>query len=85
MNSEPGENVVWENTIDQGTFAVRVDRKDRYTGQLKVAVAATGEVLLDEEVTLAYGAIFGPDVADLAEWKERGIEVVDEWIEGQKT
>lgn len=79
-----GESVVWEDTVDGGEFTVSVTRNSSYKGQLRVRVAATGEVLLDEEVGLAYQAIFGPDMADVEDWEERGIEVIDEWIERQK-
>lgn len=33
--------------------------------------------LLSEPVSLAFGARFGPDVADVAAWQCRAIEVVD--------
>jgi hypothetical protein len=34
-------------------------------------------VLLEREVSLAYGAMFGPDVADVAQWQEMAIEAAD--------
>jgi hypothetical protein len=40
------------------------------------------KVLLDEEVTLTYGASFGPDISDVALWEDKSVEVIDKLIEG---
>jgi hypothetical protein len=62
-------DIVWENTIDGGTWGCKVVRTQQYVGQLTVWNTASGEVILDQQVGLAYDAIFGPDVDDLAAWE----------------
>lgn len=74
-------NDVYFNTVDGGRFSVRVERLDEYHGKLTVKVVETDETLLDVGVSLSYGAIFGPDVSDVAEWQDRSIVVIDKWIE----
>jgi hypothetical protein len=80
--SDPDE--VWANTVDKGRFAVGVTRTGDHRGKLLVTVVATGEVLLDEEVGLAYDALFGPDVTDVAEWEGAALGTIDRWIDEQK-
>lgn len=69
--------VVWENTIDQGAWGCKVVRGGAMKGQLSVWNVATGEVILDKEVGLAYDAIFGPDVDDLAQWQGMILGAID--------
>ncbi|MEW6635469.1 MAG: hypothetical protein AB1425_01495 [Actinomycetota bacterium] len=70
-------DVVWRSKLD-GKYDVYVERTDDYTGVLKIAMGE--EVLHSEEVALAYGALFGPDVDDVADWQERAVRVVDHRI-----
>lgn len=70
-------NVVWENTVDQGAWQVMVERTEPYQGLLTIVRTSDGKEVLREEVVLAYDALFGPDVADLASWQARCIEVID--------
>jgi hypothetical protein len=72
-------NVVWENTVDARTWHCQVTRipEDPYRARLRVTRILNDEVILDEEVGLAYGAPFGPDVADVSDWARRVIEVID--------
>lgn len=72
MSGEP--QVVWKSELD-GRYDVRVLRKSDYTGDLVVSDGA--EELHREEVTLSYGAIFGPDVADVAAWCDKACWVID--------
>jgi hypothetical protein len=65
--TDPG--VVYENTIDGGKWGCKVIRTEPYVGQLTVWNIASGTVILDERVGLAYDAVFGPDVDDLAGWQ----------------
>jgi len=73
---------VWKQTVDNGTFTCEVigDPVNGYLGMLSVTVTKTGEVLLDEEVGLSYGAQFGPDVGDVADWQDKCIKVIDEYL-----
>lgn len=68
--------VVWENTVDQGVWLVRVVRTAPYQGLLSV-IKVGGEVVHEEPVGISYDAPFGPDVADLGQWMDRAIEVID--------
>lgn len=40
----------------------------------------TDEGLCAEEVDLAYGAKFGPDVGDIHDWQERAIKLVEDRV-----
>ena len=66
--------VVWRSKLD-GKYDVYVERTGEYTGVLVVTVGE--EILHSEEVGLAYGALFGPDVDDVADWQETAVRVVD--------
>lgn len=54
---------------------------DRGTvGRLIVKVIASNEVILDEKVPLIAGAIFGPDLDDVARWQKQCIAAIDQWL-----
>lgn len=71
------DSVVWENSVDQGIWAVKVVRIAPYQGKLTVTHVALDKMILETEVGLAYDAVFGPDVADVAMWQESCIEAID--------
>lgn len=72
------DNVVWTSTLD-GKYEVTVTRTDNYHGELTIS---EGDLVLHREsVGLSYGAIFGPDVADVTDWRRISVEFVD----GQKS
>lgn len=68
--------VVWESNLDN-RYDCKVTRNSEYSGQLKVLDTETNQDLLDEEVFLSHGAFFGVDVADIADWRDKIIAVVD--------
>jgi hypothetical protein len=71
----------WDQTVDDGRFRCTVEQEgDGYRGTLKVVVVETGDVLLEEKVGVSYAALFGPDVLDVAEWQDKCIKVIDEYI-----
>jgi|SoiMethySBSTD1v2_1073268.scaffolds.fasta_scaffold08041_15 hypothetical protein len=71
---------IWGGTVDNGKFTSLVMPTDNpRLGQLTVVLNETGETLLDKEVNLAFGAIFGPDVADVEAWINDSVEVIDAW------
>jgi hypothetical protein len=72
--------VVWEAKLDE-VYDCKVTRIDEYKGRLTVT-DLFDKVLLDEEVTLTYGASFGPDISDVALWEDKSVEVIDKLIEG---
>jgi hypothetical protein len=72
------DNVVWTSTLD-GRYEVTVTRTDDYHGELTISEG--NQVRHRESVGLSYGAIFGPDVTDVADWRRIAVEFVD----GQKS
>jgi allophanate hydrolase subunit 1 len=74
-----GHDVVWQQTLDGGAYTLRVTRIDEDHGRLQVSVT-DGVQLHEQEVPLAYGALFGPDMGDVADWQEITVNVVDEYI-----
>lgn len=70
-------NIVWRAELDNGQYICKVTRLSSYTGQLTVENTADSNTILDKEVCLSYGAQFGPDVEDVAQWQEMIIEAVD--------
>lgn len=68
---------IWEATVDGGQFACKVERINENNGTLTVVELISGKELLRESVGLSYGAIFGPDVDDVATWQDRCIEAID--------
>jgi hypothetical protein len=73
------DKYIWKNTVDGGEYVCSVIRheKDLYKGYLFVVRVEDGKVLLNKEVPVSYGAIFGPDVADLYDWEEQCIGAID--------
>lgn len=80
MTGEERADVIWEQTVDDGAFQCLVIRTGDYRGRLEVMVAATGKKLLNEDIGLMFGARWGPDIDDLAEWQEKAIKVIDEYL-----
>ena len=79
MTDEPGTDAlpVWQSMLD-GHYDVRVTRTEHiHLGTLKITDTLDGRVLLDETVPLSYGALFGPDIADVQAWQIRSIAVID--------
>lgn len=77
MATDVGEGqTVWEATMDD-RYRVTVTRLASHRGRLRIVDTASEELLHEEEVHLEYRAIFGPDVADVAEWQETAVRVVD--------
>jgi hypothetical protein len=68
--------IVWESKLDE-MFDCKVVRTSDYTGRLTVVNTVTTDTILDKEVDLSYGALFGPDVSDVAHWQDMIIEAVD--------
>jgi hypothetical protein len=75
------DDVIYENTVDQGEWEVLIARTGPYTGRFTITRAADGREIYDRTVHLAYGARFGPDVDDVAQWQERAIRVIDNYKE----
>lgn len=67
----------WQSDLD-GHYDVRVLRTEKtHVGTLRITDTRDGTVLLEETVSVSYGAVFGPDIADIELWQQRAITVVD--------
>jgi len=67
-------NRIWAAKLDDH-YDVIVDRIGAHTATLKVMDG--DNILYQQNVALAYGAQFGPDVGDIAEWQEIAADTVD--------
>lgn len=67
-------DVIWTVKLDK-RFDVKVTRTGDHTADL--TVAENGVELYYEPVTLAFRALLGPDVADVAQWEEIATKFVD--------
>lgn len=65
---------IWEATLD-GVYECRVERLSRDVGRLTMRQGDND--LLDKEVALSWGAAFGPDVGDVADWQTICAEAAD--------
>ena len=75
-NSEH-ERLVWYSRLDQ-KFQVEVHRIDDRSGCLIIFDHVNQmSVIYTEHVDLSYGAVFGPDVADVRYWEDKVCSVVD--------
>lgn len=74
---ESHPEVVWRTKVD-----------DRYLVEVRGVSRSKGELLIfdhknnDEkiagwDVALSYGAVFGPDVADVKDWEEKVLDFID--------
>jgi hypothetical protein len=71
---------VWEARLDE-RFQCRVIRETESTGKLEIEQG--GDVLFSKPIALAYGAVFGPDISDVAYWEDICINFVDGLADGQ--
>lgn len=73
-------DVIWTRTVDDETYrAVVVGIEgESHTGILTVSEIATGMTIHTQSVGLSYGAVFGPDVADVALWESITLSVIDD-------
>lgn len=74
---------VWSATVDNGAFKVTVNRDEERSAVLTVVHVASETTILTSQVGLSYGAIFGPDVADVAAWQVMSLDAIDEWMAQQ--
>jgi len=61
------ETEIWSSMLD-GRYTVAVHRLGPYRGELTVRDGIG--LMHRREVTLMYGAIFGPDVDDVSAWRD---------------
>ena len=76
----PARDSIWESGIDNGAWRAEVTgTDDTSVGLLRIYHGETGEQRFEQPVTLAYGAMFGPDMDDVYQWQE----TVLSWIDNQ--
>lgn len=76
-DSSTHPNLVWWSRLDR-RFQVEVQRVGSHNGELVIFDHADGDKeLLREKVGLSYGAVFGPDVADVNAWQSWCMEFID--------
>jgi hypothetical protein len=64
------DQVVWTDEMDGGAYVAKVVHTEMpYYGKLTLTETATGKVLVDETVVLAFDARDGADEDDVLEWK----------------
>lgn len=69
--------LVWRSKLDN-RYLIEVHRTDDSHGKLYVFDHNKGDQeIFSQEVGLSYGAMFGPDVADVNEWQEKVLDFVD--------
>ena len=68
------DQIIWESTLDN-RYAIQVVRVAPYLGKLVIREA--DEEIFSQQVGLSYGATFGPDVSDIADWQEIVLGFID--------
>lgn len=72
--------IIWEAKLDD-IYDCKVTRLSEYKGKLTM-INQFDRILLEKEVGLLYGAVFGPDIDDISYWEELCVEVIDKMVEG---
>ena len=67
---------LWDAILDNKYF-IYVIRTGEHVGQYNILDIDTQQDVFSCEVSLAYGAIFGPDVGDVQKWCDMGVDFVD--------
>lgn len=74
-------DIVWQSAVDD-RYRVTVVRTAPYRGALRIEDREVGWILHEEEVSLSYDAMFGPDLADVGRWQEITVQVVERGRDG---
>lgn len=70
--------IIWEEKLDD-LYICKVTRISENRGKLTM-VDPFDRILLEQDVGLLYGAIFGPDIEDISYWQDLCIGVIDAQI-----
>ncbi|OGY65837.1 MAG: hypothetical protein A3A16_02105 [Candidatus Harrisonbacteria bacterium RIFCSPLOWO2_01_FULL_44_18] len=69
--------LIWRNKIDK-RFLIEVRRAGNYSAKLFIFDHQKNDrPIACWRVSLAYGAMFGPEVADVNEWQEKVVNFID--------
>lgn len=75
--TEFGSGVVWAQVLDC-RYCMEVVRTEPYKGEFRVFDGYDDNKLVwKENVSVSYDAIFGVDAGDMEEFKDKGIDIVD--------
>jgi len=67
----------WARVLD-ARYGMEVQRVEPYRGKYCIFdLDDNDRLIFSEDVNISHDAIFGPDIADVYEWSERGIEIID--------
>ena len=78
-------DIVWNSKLDE-RYLIEVRRTGELTATLLIFDHENDdEELISFDVGLLYGAPFGPDVADVAEWQEKILDFVDNKDKKERT
>jgi hypothetical protein len=66
--------IIWASTLDN-RYEVQVVRLAPYIG--KLTIRDDGEEIFSQQIGLSYGAVFGPDVSDIAGWQKIAANFID--------
>jgi hypothetical protein len=72
---EMQSDLIYENTLDRGTYRLTIVRTAPYRGQLTLTRGES--TVLEREVGIMYDAPFGPDAEDVRAWESLAIEAAD--------
>lgn len=67
--------IIWEAKLDD-LYECKVTRISEHKGKLTM-LDPFNRILIDREVGLLYGAVFGPDIEDVAYWEELCVAEID--------
>lgn len=76
-NATVPEKIVWGAQLD-GRYQIEIQRIDNATASLCIFDHQDGmKELKCWDVTLSYGAMFGPDIDDVSQWMDMAADFVD--------
>ena len=68
--------IIWDSILDN-QYTCKVERVDESTGCLSVRDNVNSFLVLEQTVSLSYGAMYGPDRGDVAYWQDLCVEAID--------
>lgn len=74
MQKESG--VIWSGLLDN-KWECKVKWIGGDSDKAKLTCSDGEQTIVDMEVSVAYGAIWGPDVGDVRVWQDKCVEAVD--------
>lgn len=73
----PTNDVAWAGVLDC-IYGIEIVRDRPYYGIFKIFNLDNKELIyVEKDVAISFDAKFGPDVLDIHEWQEKGLEIID--------